>query len=69
MRPRCRPRRATHAPPNPASRRGLIEALRVLEAGEPTPADVLAQERRALELTPYRRRQCELPLCLPERED
>lgn len=66
--PRCH-RRATHAPPNTASLRGLQAALAELYAdAAPLPADVRAEIERTAQQAPYRKRQGDLSLVLPEAE-
>lgn len=63
----ARHQRATHRPPNAASMHGMRDALAVLYGPlAPTPDDVRLQQLRALELAPYRKRQHELVLVLPE---
>ena len=59
-------KRATHRPPTPASMRGLSAALRALYSAEPmTPEEAAAFEHQA-QLVPYRKRQGDLLLVLPE---
>lgn len=63
---RCQ-HKATHAPPKPAAARGLALAFAALYGeAAPMPADALASTYRALQLVPYRKRQGDLPLSLPE---
>ena len=65
---RCH-RKATHAPPNAAASRGMERALAALYgSAAPMPADAQADTYRALQLVPYRKRQGDLPLSLPEPE-
>jgi hypothetical protein len=63
---RCH-RKATHAPPSAAASRGMASALQALYGeGTPMPADAQADTYRALQLVPYRKRQGDLALVLPE---
>ena len=60
--------RVLHRPPNAADRRGMAAAIHALHAGAPmTPDEAAAHEREAA-LVPYRRRQGDLALVLPERD-
>lgn len=69
MRPARRPHRATHRPPNAASTRGLLAAHAALYGEHPPmPADEQAEAYRALQQVPYRKRQGDLALVLPEPE-
>lgn len=67
MRSARRQYRATHRPPTAVSMRGLQQAMAVLYGdAPPMPADELANTLRAHALVPYRKRQGDLTLVLPE---
>lgn len=69
MRAARRPYRATHRPPNAASMRGLQEAMAALyAAAPPLRDDELAATLQRHERVPYRKRQGDLALVLPEPE-
>jgi hypothetical protein len=60
--------RVTHRPPNAADAGGLRKALQALYAGKPmTPEEVAAYEHEARSV-PYRKRQADLALVLPDGE-
>lgn len=60
--------RVLHRPPNAADARGLAAALQALHSAEPMTADEVAAFEHEAQAIPYRNRQRDLALVLPERE-
>jgi hypothetical protein len=58
--------RVLHQPPNAADRAGMEAALRALYSGEPMTPDEIAAHEHAAQSVPYRKKQGDLALVLPE---